>query len=131
MALHPRAFLAFLPGPGVSLNAPEHTLHSQAASGHHVTLGLQVLSSLNLLVHKACPHPTDSSLTLVTAVHVSVLISVIVFPTLILPPLQPLTLLVSYFALTSQAVPTSGVLATTPYIFFLGPLRICSSFVPC
>lgn len=114
-----------LPGPssrtwGIS-HVPEHTLHSQAA--HHITLSL-LLSSLNLLVHKVCPHPTDFSLTLVTTVQVSVLISVIVFPILILPPLQPLTLLVSYFALTSHPVPTSGVLATTPYIFFLGPLGI-------
>lgn len=116
MVLHPWAFLALLPGP-------EHTLHGQAASGHHVTLSLQVLSSLNLPVHKVSPHPTDSSLTLVTAVQVSVLISVLVFPILILPPLQPLTLLVSHFALISHPVPTSGVLATTPYIF-LGPLRI-------
>lgn len=43
------------------LNAAEHTLHVQAASGHHVALSLQLLSSRNL-------RPTKLALILQTPV---------------------------------------------------------------
>lgn len=83
-----RAFLALLPGPGVSECRWAHTARPGSIRSPRCPQPPASLLS-KPPAHKACLDPTDASRTLVTAEHISVLIGVIVFPTFILPLSSP------------------------------------------